>query len=101
MGVKCVRQIYCCNETDLSHQSNHTQRTINQNSINTNKNNNKETILKKNSIFSVNSFANKFMRLETKMLRKPSKGTNPPIIINNSLKFINELSQLTIIDGKL
>ena len=101
MGVKCVRQIYCCNETDLSHQSNNTQRTINQNSINTNKNNNKETILKKNSIFSVNSFANKFMRLETKMLRKPSKSINPPIIINNSLKFINELSQLTIIDGKL
>jgi len=99
MGVKCGRQMNCCLEVDLSHKSNNniqdpynqnTQRFLNDKNIITKK---------KDSIYNVNAFAKKFMKLEAKMFRNSIKNISniTPPIISNALKFNNEIDQLTII----
>ena len=100
MGVKCGRQMNCCLEVDLSHKSNNTQDPNNQNTqrfINTN--DKKVITKKKDSIYNVNAFAKKFMKLEAKMFRNSIKNISniTPPIISNALKFNNEIDQLTLI----
>ena len=100
MGVKCGRQMYCCIDVDLSHKSNNTQDPNNQNTQRfINKNEKKPNTKKKDSIYNVNAFARKFLKLESKMFRNSIKNISniTPPIINNALKFNNEIDQLTII----
>ncbi len=92
--------MYCCLEVDLSHKSNNTQDPNNQNTqrfINTN--DKKVITKKKDSIYNVNAFAKKFMKLEAKMFRNSIKNISniTPPIISNALKFNNEIDQLTLI----
>ena len=94
MGIKCVKPNYCCGQTDLSRKSKSSQDTLNPNELADNNNTNR-----KKSIFGVNSFANKFLKLESKMSRASLKSNNSQLrIINNNLKFISEISQLTIMN---
>ena len=94
MGIKCVKPNYCCGQIDLSRKSKSSQDTLNPNELADNNNTNR-----KKSIFGVNSFANKFLKLESKMSRASLKSNNSQLtIINNNLKFISEISQLTIMN---
>ena len=100
MGVKCIKQSDCCSsETNLSHQTNNTQEPLFQNEDKNEKIEDLEKT-KRSSNFGVNDFANKFLKLEKKLIKransKNSYSFSSPL--TSTSKFNNELEQLIIIN---